>query len=385
MIGLFVSIGRQRGKRFEIAKERVTIGSDASNDLVLRDGGVAPFHAALVRIRDRWFLSVREANAGSSSQMRPLEDGARIQVGEYTVVLAAAKPVRLASGTSEEPVRPAPVPDEPTAPRASAVPRASAAPRASAQAQAQAQVTAPMATLSPEQAAELAAAQARVTAPMNVPMPPSPSPFPVPPELPPFMPWLDDPSELSSAPQPEPAREPVERALIDAIVGGDEAGRLVYADWLEGRGDTVRAEFLRLQRALDGMDPKDPAQAELLKERMRRLGELAPQVDFAWRRMIARPAVEGCRQVVTDFKCKMDWGALAPTEKPNVRRCGTCGDNVYYVTNLRAARAHVRAGHCVAVDFKQARRPGDLEDNEEQLLAMRTPRAMPPFFPPSQD
>src|SRR5262245_63772870 len=33
----------------------------------------------------------------------------------------------------------------------------------------------------------------------------------------------------------------------------------VYADWLEGQGDALRAEFLLLQRALDMMEPRDPA------------------------------------------------------------------------------------------------------------------------------
>ncbi len=138
MIGLYLSIGHQRSKRFEIAKDRVTIGSDANNDLVLRDGGVAPFHGALVRVRDRWFLSVREPDVFSSNRMRALQDGARIQVGEYTIVLAAAPPpigpprVR-AAGTPAEPL---PVRRAAGTPVDSAVVTARAKPRAGSEAQA---------------------------------------------------------------------------------------------------------------------------------------------------------------------------------------------------------------------------------------------------------
>ncbi len=330
MIGLYVCIGRQRSKRIEIAKERVTIGSDASNDLVLRDGGVEPFHGALLRLRDRWFLSSREANARSSNRMHALEDGARLQIGEYTLVLAAGireiepRPARLPLGT-------------PPAPMPVATPEATtpAGPR--------------MAT-----PAELLPVTARMGAAMPPPMPaPAPAPEPA---------------------APEPARDPVEQALIDAILRGDEDSRLVYADWLEARGDAPRAEFLRLQRTLAAMDPADPAQRGLFDARLARLGELAPRVDFAWRRLLGRPVVEGCNKVVADFRCKMDWGALEPTDRPNVRRCGACGDDVYYVTTIRAAREHAVRGRCIAVDFSQPREPNDLED---AVLALRSPRALP--------
>jgi uncharacterized protein (TIGR02996 family) len=198
-------------------------------------------------------------------------------------------------------------------------------------------------------------------------------------EPPPLLP----PTLRMPVPDPEPeapidsatlARDPVERSLIDAITSGDEDSRLVYADWLETRGDALRAEFLRLQRKLAGMEPTDPSQRDLLKERMQRLGELAPQIDFAWRRLLGRPVVEGCRSVVTDFKCKMDWGSLQPTDRPNVRRCDGCGDNVYYVSTLRAAREQARMGRCIVVDFSQERSPNDLAD---PVLAMRSPMPAP--------
>jgi uncharacterized protein (TIGR02996 family) len=334
MIGLYVCIGRKRSKRFEFAKERVTIGSDASCDIVLRDGDVPPFHGALVRVRERWFLSSRGAEPTAPDRMRTLEDGARLQVGAYTIVLAAAAPA---------------APIQPRGARAAGTPPQ------------------PM----PVQAAEPAAAEPTA----------EPAAAPLPPTAP--MPAAVLARALEPDPPPPPATdsaagpvlEPLERSLVDAILRGDEDSRLVYADWLEGRGDALRAEFLRLQRSLSAMDP-DPAQRALLKERLRRLGELAPQIDFAWRRLLGRPVVEGCHKVVADFRCKMDWGSLTPTEKPTVRHCHACGDNVYYVATIRAAREHVARGNCIAVDLGQHRSPNDLE---EPLLALRSPR---PYLPP---
>jgi uncharacterized protein (TIGR02996 family) len=43
--------------------------------------------------------------------------------------------------------------------------------------------------------------------------------------------------------------------------------RLVYADWLEESGDLSRAEFVRLQDDLDGLDKADPFRAGLEKRR----------------------------------------------------------------------------------------------------------------------
>jgi uncharacterized protein (TIGR02996 family) len=284
MIGLYVCIGRQRSKRFEIAKQRVTIGSDASNDLVLRDGGVAPYHGALVHAGGRWSLSSPASDPGGADRSQALEDGARLQVGAYTVVLALA-------ATVEPPLRP----------HAAGTPA---------------------------------------------------EPLPV-------------------------ARDPVEQRLLDAIVAGDEACRLVYADWLEGRGDVTRAEFLRLQRSLAGVDPTDPDERGRLTAELGRLRQLAPQIDLDWRRLVGRPAVEGCRQVTFDFPCRMDWGALAPTALPNVRRCHGCGDKVFYVSTIGAAREHASLGHCVAVDFVEPRQPGDLRERPRPTPMMGA-IAMPP-------
>jgi len=358
MIGLYICIGDQRSKRFEIAKERVTIGSDASNDLVLRDGGVEPYHGALVRVRDRWFLSSRRHSETASERLRALEDGARVQVGDYTVVLAAA-PAPLQARVAGTPAEPMPVAQDPDA-------------------QEQELATQELATQELDEHQRVTARRPAVAPPTLLPprsmLPPPammPPPMMMPPVLPP--PWVQE--QLAAEPEPEPAEpayDPTEQSLIDAIVRGDEDSRLVYADWLEGHGDALRAEFLRIQHRLAAMGPATHRDYyDQLGSGLRRMQELSLRVDFHWRRQIGRPAVEGCRQVVADVQCKMDWGKLEPTDRPDVRRCNGCGDDVYYVTTMSAAREYVRRGHCISVDFSQARAPHDLR--ADPLLMPRSP------------
>ena len=50
-----------------------------------------------------------------------------------------------------------------------------------------------------------------------------------------------------------------EQAYLDAIAGSreDDTPHLVYADWLEERGDPARAEFIRLECRLAKLPPDD--------------------------------------------------------------------------------------------------------------------------------
>jgi uncharacterized protein (TIGR02996 family) len=68
-------------------------------------------------------------------------------------------------------------------------------------------------------------------------------------------------------------------ALFQAAVAApdDVALRLVYADWLEERGD-ARAEFIRLQAEMDRLAPYTDAYVEL----KRRREEIRPRIDAAW-------------------------------------------------------------------------------------------------------
>ncbi|MCI0461760.1 MAG: ribosomal protein L7/L12 [Gemmataceae bacterium] len=74
-------------------------------------------------------------------------------------------------------------------------------------------------------------------------------------------------------------------AFIEALQASpeDDALRLVYADWLEERGDE-RADYLRTVAALASMPEEDQRYPDL---RSRLLG-LCDRVDAEWRRLVGR-------------------------------------------------------------------------------------------------
>ena len=151
-------------------------------------------------------------------------------------------------------------------------------------------------------------------------------------------------------------RSQLERELLDAIAAGDEASRLVYADWLEGAGEPARAELLRLQHALDAMPPGAPGAGRATD----RLRELAADLDPAWRARVAKRQIEGCPAF--DFSCPKLWSELAPTDRDGVRHCGACEQSVYYCASIEEAREHAARGACVALDVTSARWDGDLAE-----------------------
>ena len=150
-------------------------------------------------------------------------------------------------------------------------------------------------------------------------------------------------------------RAPIEQALLEAITRGDDASRLVYADWLEGTGDHVRAEFLRLQQSLVDLSPEDP----VFEARTDRLRELAAMLDLAWRSRIAQRTIEACPAF--DFRCPKQWSALAATDREGVRHCGSCRKDVYYCGTVEEARGYAAEGACVALDVTSPRWSNDLD------------------------
>jgi uncharacterized protein (TIGR02996 family) len=149
---------------------------------------------------------------------------------------------------------------------------------------------------------------------------------------------------------------PVEEGLLDGIARGDDDARAIYADWLEERGEVVCAEFLRVQQSIID-DPIDtPAQKAEFLARSQRLRELAASIDVEWRMRVARPAVEGCR-VAFEIPCKMDWGLLEPTDRPEVRTCNTCHKEVHYCIAEHEARDLAARGQCVVVDVRHVAAP----------------------------
>jgi uncharacterized protein (TIGR02996 family) len=166
---------------------------------------------------------------------------------------------------------------------------------------------------------------------------------------------------------PAPPLDPVEERLIAAIAGRDHASRVVYADWLEERGELARAEFLRIQDRLIGTSPDDP----VFRAGRERLEELARGIELEWRFAVGRPAIEGCRAV--QLRCPGEWGALATTGREDVRFCKACDRQVFYCDTIEQARTYVRLGDRVALDPALRRAPRDLEDAAAPRMGVLLP------------
>ncbi|HET7504138.1 MAG TPA: FHA domain-containing protein [Kofleriaceae bacterium] len=144
----------------------------------------------------------------------------------------------------------------------------------------------------------------------------------------------------------------VEEGLLEGIARGDDNSRAVYGDWLEQRGDVLRAEFLRLQQLVIDAPMETAEERATFLASSKRLRELAASVPLEWRMRVARPSVEGCR-VAFDIPCKMDWGMLEPAGRPDVRRCNTCRRQVQYCDSEQEALRLADHGNRVVVDIRQ--------------------------------
>ncbi len=166
------------------------------------------------------------------------------------------------------------------------------------------------------------------------------------------------------------------RAIAEAPE--DTARRLVYADWLEDQDDP-RAEFIRDDLRLAAMSADDRDRPQL-QERLR---EMRTGLDPDWLARLDRTPIENCdlpsprperrrsrrRTLVVakdarlDFAyaCPLRWEALSDGADASVRHCATCAKPVYHCATVEEAREHAWQGHCVAVDSRLTRTPGDLE------------------------
>ena len=147
---------------------------------------------------------------------------------------------------------------------------------------------------------------------------------------------------------------PAEYGLLAAVAEGHEPSRLRYADWLARRGESSRAELLRLDHALHAMSAGDPRFIPTLQ----RIRALAPRASVDWRSRVSRAAIEGC--AAYGVTCPMYWRALPP-DADDVRTCTACGDRVYYCVTIQLAQERVQHGQCVALDLACERWPGDLD------------------------
>jgi uncharacterized protein (TIGR02996 family) len=150
-----------------------------------------------------------------------------------------------------------------------------------------------------------------------------------------------------------------DEAFIRAIAADPEndAPRLIYADWLEERGD-ARGEYLRLECYLATLAQDDPQFDQVVV----RFRELHGQIDSEWRAAVARSKVERCR--LFEFRCPKRWDKLRRTADSTVRCCTACRKQVFYCDSVLEARQHAERGQCVAIDPAVPRRDGDLEDSD---------------------
>ena len=177
-----------------------------------------------------------------------------------------------------------------------------------------------------------------------------------------------------------------EAAFLRAILASpaDEAPRLVYADWLQERGDddsATKARFLRLTcyhaAAVRTGNPVHERYYRGLKLEARKLAA-------DWLRVVSTVPVENC--VKFSFECPKWWDTLAATDDPAVRSCDACQKPVHYCATIDEAKLHAWDGHCVAVQLGLTRRPGDLDSLESKAITVGRidvgATASPPAQPP---
>jgi len=160
-----------------------------------------------------------------------------------------------------------------------------------------------------------------------------------------------------------------EDRFIQAILADPEdvSIRLVYADWLEERGDP-RDEFLRLESALSALPQDDERRGGLET----RLQNLRASIDPDWLVILARSKISFCDRFFR-FRCPKQWERLQLTGDPLVRFCKACRKNVYYCQGLDEGLRHAAAGHCVAFDPRPAQQSGAPPDGLPLGLPHRIP------------
>jgi uncharacterized protein (TIGR02996 family) len=173
--------------------------------------------------------------------------------------------------------------------------------------------------------------------------------------------------------------DPFLRAILNEP--GNDAPRLVYADWLEEQGDPVsaaKAEFLRLSVQIAARTESKGRR----RTQKKRLQQLAAELDTSWLAVVSQLAIENClgksseaqarssRLLRFDFLCDRRWENLQPTGDRAVRFCDACKQNVHYCETITEARRHAWDGHCIAVDIGVIRRGGDLQP---QMMVLGRP------------
>jgi uncharacterized protein (TIGR02996 family) len=150
-----------------------------------------------------------------------------------------------------------------------------------------------------------------------------------------------------------------EAAFLNAILENpqDDAPRLIYADWLDERGDAIaaqKADFLRITSRLLTAPP-GPRRLPL----MTRLRQQAIGLDPEWLAVVSKLELEACVSAF-EIPCPKKWENLRATRNPKVRWCASCNKSVHFCDSIDAARGLARQGRCVAVNLSVLRQSVDL-------------------------
>jgi uncharacterized protein (TIGR02996 family) len=149
-----------------------------------------------------------------------------------------------------------------------------------------------------------------------------------------------------------------EAGFLSAIrqTPADDTARLVYADWLDERGDTEstsKAEFIRLELRVIADEQSGPADSP------KQLQPLASALARDWLAVVSHPGIGACR-FTSPVECPKQWARLAPSANTRLRFCDRCKTHVRYCDSIEVAREHVRLRNPIAVSLALVRQPDDL-------------------------
>jgi uncharacterized protein (TIGR02996 family) len=133
-----------------------------------------------------------------------------------------------------------------------------------------------------------------------------------------------------------------EAAFLNAILANpeDDAPRLVYADWLDERGDPAseaKAAFLRATASL--------ALPGGRIRKWRRLCHSARELDDDWLAVVGKMPIEACPKV----RCPRQWERLRPDSVRRARFCDQCRKTVHFCATADEARDRAWQGQPVVL------------------------------------
>jgi uncharacterized protein (TIGR02996 family) len=149
-----------------------------------------------------------------------------------------------------------------------------------------------------------------------------------------------------------------EDAFLRAIVANpaDDAPRLVYADWLEERGDPdseAKAAFLRDTAALTTRSGRSR------RATWRRLQRAARDLPGNWVTIVAKMPIEACPAKYRG-RCPKAWEKLTATDNVRTRHCQVCQKPVHLCATVGEAYHHRLFSEPVVVNLSVPRKPGDV-------------------------